>query len=62
MDAVASYNHFTATRYFDMSDGQRKKFARTLPSAHVDSNCSSHCLALILDSLFCSKLAALGKI
>ena len=31
---------------------QRKKFARPLPSAHVDSNCSSHCFALILDDLF----------
>jgi len=42
----------TAIRYFGVSDGQRKKFARGLPSAHVDSNCSSHCFALILDDLF----------
>jgi len=32
--------------------GQRKKFARALLSAHVDSTCSSHCFALILDNLF----------
>jgi len=53
-DAVASYHHFTATaiRYFGVSGGQRKKFASALPSAHVDSNCSSHCFALILDDLF----------
>jgi len=53
-DAVASYHHFTATaiRYFGASGGQRKKFARALPSEHVDSNCSSHCFALILDDLF----------
>jgi len=64
-DVVASYHHFTATaiRYFGMSDGQRKKLARVLLSAHVNSNCSSHCFELILDDLFvCSKLAALGKI
>jgi len=54
MDAVASYHHFTATaiRYFGVSGGQRKKFARALPSAHVGSNYSSHCFALILDDLF----------
>jgi len=53
-DAVASYHHFAATaiRYFDVSGGQRKKFARVLLSAHVDSNYSSHCFALILDDLF----------
>jgi len=53
-DAVASYNHFTTTaiRYFGVSGGQRKKFARALPSAHVDSNPSSHCFELILDDLF----------
>jgi len=53
-DGVASYRHFTATaiRYFGVSGGQRKKFARALPSAHVDSNCSSHFFALILDDLF----------
>jgi len=53
-DAVASYHHFTATaiRYFGVSSGQRQKFARALLSAHVDSNCSSHCFALILDELF----------
>jgi len=53
-DVVASYHYFTATaiRYFGMSDGQRKKFARALPSAHIDSNCSSHCFALISDDLF----------
>jgi len=53
-DAVASYHHFTATviRYFGVSGGQRKKFARALPSAHVDGNCSSHCFALILNDLF----------
>jgi len=53
-DAVVSYPHFTATaiRYFGVSGGQRKKFARALPSAHVDSNRSSHCFALILDDLF----------
>jgi len=51
-DAVASYHHFTATAicYFGVSGGQ--KFARALPSAHVDSNYSSHCFALILDDLF----------
>jgi len=50
---VASYHHFTATaiRYLSMSDGQRKKFARALPSVHVDSNCSYHCFALIFDDL-----------
>jgi len=54
MDGVASYHHFTATaiRYFGVYGGQRKEFARALPSAHFDSNCSSHCLALILDDLF----------
>jgi len=48
-DAVGSYHHFTPTaiRYFGVSGGQRKKFARALPSAHVDSNCSSHSFALI---------------
>jgi len=53
-DAVASYHHFTVTaiRYFGVSGGQRKKFARALPSAHVDSNWSSHCFELILDDLF----------
>jgi len=53
-DAVASYRHFTATiiRYFGVSGGQKKKFARALLSAHFDSNCSSHCFALILDDLF----------
>jgi len=53
-DAVASYHHFTATatRYFGVSGDQKIKFARALPSAHVDSNCSSHCFALILDALF----------
>jgi len=36
-----SYHHFTATaiRYFGVSTGQRKKFAKALPSAHVGSNC-----------------------
>jgi len=59
---VGSYHHFTATaiRYFGMSGGQRKKFTRALPSAHVDSNCSSCCFALILDDLFA--VAALEKI
>jgi len=54
MDAVGSYHHFTATGicYFGMSSRQRKMFARALLSAHVDSNCSSHCFALILDDLF----------
>jgi len=53
-DAVASYHHFTATavRYFGVSGGQSKKFTRALPLAHVDSNYSSHCFALILDDLF----------
>jgi len=53
-DAVASYHHFTAItiRYFGVSGGQRKKFARALLSAHVDSNCSSHRFALVLDDLF----------
>jgi len=51
-DAVASYHHFTAIRNFDASDGQRKKFARVFPSTHVDSNCFSHCFALILNDLF----------
>jgi len=52
--AVASYHHFTATaiRYFGVSGGRRKKLARALPSVHVDSNCSSHCFALILDDFF----------
>jgi len=61
-DAVASYHRFTATaiRYFGVSGGQRKKFARAPPSAHVDINCSSHCFALILDDLFA--VEALGKI
>jgi len=51
-DGVASYHHFTAIRYFGVSGGQRKNFARALPSPHVDSNCSSHCFALVLDDLF----------
>jgi len=53
-DAVASYHHFTATAicYFGVSGGQRKKFARALPLAHVDSSCSSHCFSLNLDDLF----------
>jgi len=53
-DAVASYHHFTATTilYFGTSGGQRKKFARALPSEHVDINRSSHSFALILDDLF----------
>jgi len=51
-DAVESYHHFTAIRYFGASGDQRKKFARALPSVHVDSNCSSHCFALISDDLF----------
>jgi len=53
-DAATSYHHFTAgaIRYFGASGGRRKKFARAPPSAHVDSNCSSHCFALILDDLF----------
>ena len=52
-DAAASYHHFTATaiRYFGVSGGQRKKFAKVLLSAHVESNCSSHCFALVLDDL-----------
>jgi len=57
MDAVASYHHFIATsiRYFGVSGGQRKKFAIALPSVHVDSSCSSHCFALILDDLFAGR-------
>jgi len=53
-DGVASYHHFTATafHYLGVSGGQRKNFASALPLAHVDSNCSSHCFALILDDLF----------
>jgi len=51
-DAVVSYHHFTAIRYSGASGGQRKKFARAPPSAHVDSNFSSHCFVLILDDLF----------
>ena len=51
-DAVASYHHFTAIRYFGVSGGQTKKLARTLPSIHIDSNCASHCFTLILDDLF----------
>jgi len=53
-DAVASYHQFTATaiRYFGVSGGQRKKFARVLPSTQADSNSSSHCFALILNELF----------
>jgi len=53
-DAVESYHHITATaiRYFGVSGDQKEKFARALPSAHVDSNCSSHCFPLILDNLF----------
>jgi len=46
MDAVASYHRFTTIRYFGVSGGQRKKFT-ALPSAHADSNCSSHSFALI---------------
>jgi len=45
-------HHFTAIRYFGVSGGQMKKFVRALPSANVDSNCSSHRFALILDVLF----------
>jgi len=54
MDAVTSDRHFTATanRYFGVSSGQRKKFARALLSARVDGDCSSHGFALILDDLF----------
>jgi len=54
MDAVASYHHFTATAicYFGVSGGQRKKFARALPSASVGSDCSYHCFLLILYDLF----------
>jgi len=53
-DAVAGYHYFIATaiRYFGVGGGKRKKFARALPSVHVESNCSSHCFALILDDLF----------
>jgi len=53
-DAAASYHHFTATaiRCFGARGGQRKKFARALPLAHVDSNFFSHYFALILDDLF----------
>jgi len=52
-DAVRSYHHFTfaAIRYFGVSSGQRKKFAKALLSARVDGNCSSHCFELILDDL-----------
>jgi len=57
-------SHFTvnAIRYFGVSGGQRKKFARTFPPAHVGSNCSSHFFVLKLDDIFCGNLAALGKI
>jgi len=53
-DAVASYHHLdvTAIRFFGVSGVQRKKFARLLTSAHIDSNSSSHCFALILGDLF----------
>jgi len=49
-----SSHQFTATniRYFGVSGGQKKKFVRVLPSAHIDSNCSSHCFVLISDDLF----------
>jgi len=52
-DAEVSYHRFIATaiRYFGVSGSRRKMFARALPSAHVNSNCSS-CFALILDDLF----------
>jgi len=54
MNVVASYHHFTATaiRYFGVTGGQRRRFARAPLSAHVDSNYFSHCFALILDYLF----------
>jgi len=44
-------SHFTVTaiRYFGVSGGQRKKFARAFPSAHIGNNCSSHCFVLTLD-------------
>jgi len=52
MDVVANYRNFTGVRYFGVSGGQRKKFTRALLSAHIGSNCSSHCFVLILDDLF----------
>jgi len=53
-DAVGGYHHFAAAaiRYFGVSGGQRKNFARVLPSAHVENSSSSHYFALILDDLF----------
>ena len=44
-------SHFTvaAIRYFGVSGVQRKKFARAFPSAHIGSNCPSHCFVLTLD-------------
>ena len=38
--ATALLHHFNAAaiRYFGVSGGQRKKFARALPSAHIDGN------------------------
>jgi len=50
-DAVGGYHH-AAIRYFGVSGGQRKNFARVLPSAHVENSSSSHYFALILDDLF----------
>ena len=62
-DAVPSYHHFTTAsiRWFSMSDDQKKKFARALPSAHDHSNCSSHCFALILDDLFPVSYSSIRK-
>jgi len=46
-DAVARRcHHFTAIGYFGVSGGQWKTLARALPSAHIESNCSSHCFAV----------------
>jgi len=47
-------SHFTVTAicYFGVSSGQRKKLAWAFPSAHIGSNCSSHCFVLSLDDIF----------
>ena len=49
---LSLFYRYRYSLYFGVSGGQRKNFARALPSAHVDSNYSSHCFALILDDLF----------
>jgi len=52
-DEVASYHHFagTAIRYFGMSGGLRQKFVGDVPFTHNGSNCTSNCIAVIVDGL-----------